>query len=264
MLCERNETSSHPLTFYLELQQEIHKETTRYIRHGLKGSIPKDPKENGKEKDTKDKDALIPARVTAAYAELDRLSAEKMALAQRLVETMTRVNARLDHDLGRVVRLTGEPPQEHYEVRGGYVVGTLPNHSGAPVTLSANVTSSRSTAIDKVVETLRAAEAPPSVTSAVAQPTQKRMLKDPVLRLILIRLLSTGRRLNASGTGTSSRAHTPQARARAAQQARATPPRSRRPPSSLGDEDAEGEDDADADGDADDQDESGEPEDKEL
>lgn len=158
----------------IELQQEIQKDTTRYIRHGLKSSAQKDPKENGKEKDTKDKDALIPARVSTAYDELNRLSLDKIALAQKLVETMTRVNARLDHDLTKVVTLSGEPAQEHYEVKGGYVVGTLPNPSGAPVTLSANVSAARPTAIDKVVESLRNAEAPATTSGAVAQPSQKR------------------------------------------------------------------------------------------
>ena len=117
-------------------QDVIQKETTRYIRHALKNSgTPKEGKENGKDKDAKD--AQIPGRVAQAYAELDQLANEKIQLSARLVELLTRVGARLDHDLGKVIQLSGEPPQEQYEVRGGYVVGTLPG-APAPITLSAN------------------------------------------------------------------------------------------------------------------------------
>lgn len=61
-----------------------------------------------------------------------------------------------------------------------------------------------------------------------------------------------------------SRAHTPQARSRLAQQVHPSPPRGRRAPSTIGDEDAEGEDDADAEGDKDDGEASGDPEDEDL
>lgn len=60
---------------------------------------------------------------------LDVLAEEKIALATRLVTLLTRVNARLEHDFGRIVTLSGDPnaPLEHVEVRGGYVVNVLPN-----------------------------------------------------------------------------------------------------------------------------------------
>jgi len=254
----------HKETKSLEIQQDIQKDTTRYIRRALKSSAPKDSKENGKEKDIKERDALIPDRVAVAYKELDQLALEKIALGKRLVETMTRVSARLDHDLAKVMTLSGEPTQEHYEVRGGYVVGTLPNPSGAPITLSANATAARPTAIDKVVESLRAAEIPVSASTATTQTSQKRARSGRAISHQSDLPNPTSRRTNTvTSATTSSRAHTPQARTRQTHQARPSPSRGRRPPSSLGDEDAEGEEDADADADADDQ-ESGDPEDKEL
>lgn len=142
-----------------ELQQEIQKDTTRYIRHGLKsGGTPKEGKENGKDKDSKD--SLIPGRVSSAYDELDKLSVDKINLAAQLAETLTRVNARLEHDLTKVVALSGEPQQEQYEVRGGYVVGPAPNTAAAPVALAATSTliaTAGARAMKEVQENLRVA-----------------------------------------------------------------------------------------------------------
>ncbi|KAI5123408.1 hypothetical protein M0805_006114 [Coniferiporia weirii] len=243
-----------------ELQQEIQKDTTRYIRHGVRSSTPKEGKESVKEKDKDSKDSLIPGRVDAAYAELDRIAMEKINLGARLVEALARVNARLDHDLTKVVALSGEP-QEQYEVRGGYVVGTLPGAAGAPITLSASnpsISTSAVRSIREVQESLRASAASELVASppvlSAGPGSQKR------------RRLNTGASVASINT-TASRGHTPQARSRLAQQVHPSPPppsRSRRPSSFVGDEDVDGDNDADADGDIDDPEESGDPEDKTL
>ena len=139
-----------------EIQAEIQKDTNRYIRHALKSSnnnnnnnssnnntntngngncTPKDgtptainnnnSNSNNGTTTASSKDALIPGRVAAAYTELEQLANEKVSIAAQLVSALTRVNARLEHDLARVVQLSGEVPQEQYEVRGGYVVGPL-------------------------------------------------------------------------------------------------------------------------------------------
>ncbi|THH11501.1 hypothetical protein EW145_g630 [Phellinidium pouzarii] len=242
-----------------ELQQEIQKDTTRYIRHSVRNSATREGKEIGKDKDSKD--LLIPGRVTIAYAELDQIALEKINLAARLVETITRVNARLEHDLAKVVTLSGEPAQEQYEVRGGYVVGTLPGAAGAPSALSAipqGVPTTASRAVREVQESLRASTANdvvviPPVVSAT-QGTHKR------------RRLNTGVSV-ASVNATASRGHTPQARSRLALQVHPSPPatsRGRRLPSYVGDDDADVDNDADADGDIDDPEEAGDPEDKEI
>ncbi|KAH8118399.1 hypothetical protein DFH11DRAFT_1686570 [Phellopilus nigrolimitatus] len=256
-----------------EIQQEIQRDTTRYIRHGVKSSTLKEGKENGKEKDKDSKDALIPARVATAYAELDQIADEKIRLAARLVDALTRVNARLDHDLGKVVALSGEQPQEQYEVRGGYVVGTLPGATGAPITLSANTSASipATRSVREVQESIRGSLANDLATStpipSAVQGSQKRILQwhSPFLK---------GRRLNTGASMSSinvtgSRGGTPQARSRLAQAVHPSPPpaaplRNRRAPSSVGDDDADADNDADADGDVDDPEESGDPEDKEL
>ena len=53
---------------------------------------------------------LISAKIEAAYAEIDKLAVEKLGLAERIVELITRARARLDHDVGKVLVLQGEPP----------------------------------------------------------------------------------------------------------------------------------------------------------
>ena len=200
-----------------------------------------------------------------------------MTLASRLVNLLTRVRARLDHDLAKVLQLSGEQPTEHYEVRGGYVVGVTPVAPGLSASLSTPGAAggiSRNV-VDKVTENIRAAlAADPNIASVVSVPSpspsgpppQKRMSPLFVDRHpVILTLYTTGRRVAAPSTPTSvSRAHTPQARSRLAQQVHLSPPRGRRAPSTVGDEDAEGEDDADAEGDKDDQETSGDPEDEEL
>ncbi|KAL5535618.1 hypothetical protein ACEPAF_3712 [Sanghuangporus sanghuang] len=246
-----------------ELLQEVNKLTDRFFRHALRNLIPKEPRENGKEKDTKD--AVVQARVASNFAELDQLAQDKIVLSERLVEALNRVSARLDHDLGKVVQLSGEQSHEQYEVRNGYVVGTLPG-APAPITLTANTTTSISAPVPRslreVQDSLRAtvtnelvASSPPP--SGSGQGPQKR------------RRLNTGAAVAGINTNVSSRGHTPQARSRLAQQVHPSPPpqavssRSRRlrtPASHEEDED----NDLDADGEVDDQDESGDPEDKQL
>ena len=172
------------------MQQEIQKETTRYIRHALKstarensigagggkensgaisgsgsgsgsgaaagtgagasasanGNTGSGSSQNGKEAKERDreKDAQIPGRVAAFYAELEQLSSEKIELAQRLVLVLTKVNARLDHDLGRVMQLSGEgapEQQQHVEVKGGYVVSVTPIMGGVGAAGATTITA---------------------------------------------------------------------------------------------------------------------------
>ncbi|PAV21020.1 4 histone acetyltransferase complex component yng2 [Pyrrhoderma noxium] len=120
----------HKETRAQEIQAEIQKDTNRYIRHALKSSNSNNNNNSSNNNtntngNASSKDALIPGRVAAAYTELEQLANEKVSIAAQLVSALTRVNARLEHDLARVVQLSGEVPQEQYEVRGGYVVGPL-------------------------------------------------------------------------------------------------------------------------------------------
>lgn len=51
---------------------------------------------------------LIPSKVENAYAELNQLADEKIALSQRIIEVLARSRARLDFDLAKVRALQGE------------------------------------------------------------------------------------------------------------------------------------------------------------
>jgi len=96
-----------------DLQQEIQKEASKYIRHTLRSVQAQS--QNGTSLPspipTKEKDAQLPAKIQASYAEIDKLAAEKLEIAQRVVELITRARARLDHDLSKVLVLQGEAPE---------------------------------------------------------------------------------------------------------------------------------------------------------
>lgn len=83
-----------------ELQQEINKETSRYIRHSLRsGATP-----------LSSKDEQIPQKIDQSFAEAEKLSQEKIQLAERLGGLIQRARTRLDYDLRRVLILQGDDP----------------------------------------------------------------------------------------------------------------------------------------------------------
>ena len=132
----------------IELQQEIQKDGGKYVRHSLKN--PGQP--------LAPKDSAIPQGIAASYAEIDKLAAEKIALAERLVSLIQRARARLDHDLSKVLVLQGEPAPE---IQTSYSFGQ----------------GSRNPA-ERITESLRNAIAIPEASptpSANAMPPQKSM-----------------------------------------------------------------------------------------
>ncbi|KAG0703905.1 hypothetical protein DFH29DRAFT_411973 [Suillus ampliporus] len=86
-----------------ELQNDLAKEAHKYMRHSLR-SDGTDP--------SKEKDKTLPIPPTEklkdAQEKLSALSDEKIALASRIVELLSRKRARLEYDLGRVLVLQGE------------------------------------------------------------------------------------------------------------------------------------------------------------
>ncbi|KAG6832333.1 hypothetical protein H0H87_001974 [Tephrocybe sp. NHM501043] len=89
-----------------DLQQEIDKDAAKYIRHSIRAStsVPSSPSSRA----PSPKSTAIPAKIEAAYAEIDQLSEEKIVLAQTLIDLITRTRARLDSDLAKVRILQGE------------------------------------------------------------------------------------------------------------------------------------------------------------
>ncbi|KAG6866999.1 hypothetical protein C0991_003915 [Blastosporella zonata] len=89
-----------------DLQQEIDKDAAKYIRHSIRAStsIPSSPSSRA----PSPKSTALPAKIEAAYAEIDHLAEEKIVLAQTLIDLVTRTRARLDSDLAKVRILQGE------------------------------------------------------------------------------------------------------------------------------------------------------------
>ena len=92
-----------------ELQQEIDKDSAKYIRHSRQGSStstsPPSPSSP-----TTSPITPIPVKISASYAEIQELASEKCALAQQLIELLSKTRARLDIDIVKVKILQGESP----------------------------------------------------------------------------------------------------------------------------------------------------------
>ncbi|KAI0267653.1 hypothetical protein BC834DRAFT_968593 [Gloeopeniophorella convolvens] len=201
----------HKETKSQELQQEISKETSKYIRHSLRsGASP-----------LSTKDEQLPQKVVQNYAEIDQLAQEKIKLAERLGVLIQRARTRLDYDLRRVLILQGEDPGQ------------------------SNFVSTTRNPIQQVSESLRLAMAeaspivPPTpvvVPAAQAQTQKKRKVTGA----------SSTASIKLPSPAPIAVPALPQ-RTRLAQQQsrRASPARGRQaPPEPVGlDEDAEGEDD---------------------
>ncbi|KAF9498720.1 hypothetical protein BDN71DRAFT_1443133 [Pleurotus eryngii] len=108
---------------YQEIQQELSRDQARLIRHSLRHPSPSanTPGSVSATSPTVDSPVgqtptgtngssrlLIPSKVESAYAELNQLADEKIALSQRIIEVLARSRARLDFDLAKVRALQGE------------------------------------------------------------------------------------------------------------------------------------------------------------
>ncbi|THH12711.1 hypothetical protein EW146_g7440 [Bondarzewia mesenterica] len=189
-----------------EIQQEIQKESAKYIRHSIRnGTAP-----------VSAKDGQIPQKIKEDYAQIDRLAEEKVKLAQRVVALIQRAKARLDYDLGKVLVLQGDldPSQQ-----SSFVMGRNP--------------------VQQINESLRNAMAlPEALPSATPTPT-------PAVSLPKRRRIAAGASAAAIKLPSPAPVslQVPAQRSRTSSH-RPSPARGRRAVSSLGpDEDAEGEED---------------------
>ncbi|KAG1768688.1 hypothetical protein EDD22DRAFT_871541 [Suillus occidentalis] len=86
-----------------DIQNDLAKEAHKYMRHSLRS--------DGTDPASKEKDGT-PAppieKLKDAQTKLSALSDEKIALASRIVDLLSRKRARLEYDLGRVLVLQGE------------------------------------------------------------------------------------------------------------------------------------------------------------
>jgi hypothetical protein len=244
-----------------DIQQEVQKEASKYIRHTLRNVQAQSQSGTPLTSPipTKEKDAQLPAKIQASYAEIDKLAAEKLELAQRIVELITRARARLDYDLSKVLVLQGETPDA---VNGlGISHGSLSGHG--------SFTLGGRNPVNQINESLRNAFA--GATGLGVLGAGDVLPLSPIGQAAPAAVTDAHRnkkrRLGPSTSHTSIKLPSPApanqyARSRLSQQAhpRNSPARARRAPSSFGpDEDAEGEDDFEENGD-----EGGDPEDKHL
>ncbi|KAG9317711.1 hypothetical protein JVU11DRAFT_1924 [Chiua virens] len=86
-----------------ELQQEVAKDSHKFIRHALRT----DAEANGRDKPSPPPPPT--EKIAEAKQRLCKIADEKIALAERIVELLSRKRSRLDYDLGRVLVLQGEP-----------------------------------------------------------------------------------------------------------------------------------------------------------
>ena len=144
-----------PTHVVVELQQEIDKDSARYIRHSLRASssVPPSPTSRA----PSPKSSLIPDKITSSYEELRELANEKRDLAQRLIDLITRTRVRLDSDLNKVRVLQGDVGVE-YVPSGG-----LKPISAAPLSSFDSMTTAGRNPAQAISESLRNALATPLV-----------------------------------------------------------------------------------------------------
>ncbi|KAL0946387.1 hypothetical protein HGRIS_012617 [Hohenbuehelia grisea] len=244
-----------------ELQREVDKDLLRYYRHQLRGvngsgsnsnasssvaspSAIAGTKGNGPNNST----IVLPAKITTAYAEMNRLADEKCELAKRLIELFTRTRSRLDVDLTKVRILQGEEPEPLPvvgKVAPGVASGKASRASAAAAGSSDFVTTGKNS-VQEVTEALRAALAtsasmsdiPAATPSASAAPAVKKR------RLGATTSIKITARAPTPPTAAAT-ASAPLPRSRLSRQIHPAP--SKAPPPVDVDMDAEADDDADED-----------------
>jgi chromatin modification-related protein YNG2 len=220
--------------------QDIAKESSKYIRHSSRpGSLSP-------------KDTSIPQVVKETYDKIDQLADEKLVLAQRVVDLITRARARLDYDLSRVLIQQGEDPAAATHPSASSISSVPKRH-----------------AVQEIRESLRSAitrETTPvsgSISAPVASTNKSEFVSGS--RGLKSSPLSTGRRVTVGApieipSPAPSVSYPSQRSSRlATAQSRDSPMRMRRLTPSVQDDDAEGEDDIEDGGE-----EGADPEDKTL
>ncbi|KAJ7462786.1 hypothetical protein B0H11DRAFT_2054324 [Mycena galericulata] len=225
-----------------EIQQEIDRDSSRYIRHSLRASNSASSSSSvspspAASRAPSPKSMLLPAKINAAYAEINEISAEKIQLAQRIIDLVSRTRARLDADLTKVRVLQGEIPDQSITART-----RAPSVSNTPL-LEAEVYSGASrNPASQISESLRTALAgsasmpdmrqqipippvlPASASMSAGPPQKKRRVTATVptsIKLAPVATPTPPRRSASpltSATAANSHAHTSHKRSRLSRQ----------------------------------------------
>ncbi|KAJ7042650.1 hypothetical protein C8F04DRAFT_1252067 [Mycena alexandri] len=146
-----------------DLQQEIDRDSSRYIRHSLKASSSASSSTSvspspAASRAPSPKSMLLPGKISAAYTEINELSVEKIALAQRIIDLISRTRARLDVDLAKVRVLQGELPEPTFAPTGTGRIPRMPSAASVPLLETENIYSGSSrNPASQIGESLRAA-----------------------------------------------------------------------------------------------------------
>ena len=98
LLCE--------LTRQIEIQHDLTKESSKYVRHAVRNSSPPSVGVNGTTSTGSEEEQQN--KIAAGHAELEKLANERVALAMRIVSLVKRTRTRLEGDLVRIAILQGE------------------------------------------------------------------------------------------------------------------------------------------------------------
>jgi chromatin modification-related protein YNG2 len=156
-----------------ELQQEIDKDSAKYIRHSLQASSASTSPPSPSSPALSPKTA-IPVKISASYAEIQELSTEKCALAQQLIELLSKTRARLDIDIVKVKMLQGESPDtptvaSRSSARPLAATSTLENFSA----IGRNPALAISESLRNAFALTSAADSPPVTPAALSGPATK-------------------------------------------------------------------------------------------
>ncbi|KAJ4471473.1 hypothetical protein J3R30DRAFT_3525578 [Lentinula aciculospora] len=224
-----------------ELQQQIDNDSARWIRHTLRShehSPSPSPSPTSKSANN------IPSKIQYSFAEIEKLSNEKMALVEKITNLLTRTRNRLDSNINKVRVLQGEAPvTESISARavsstpsliGTSFPGTNPlNGNDAAASLS----ESLRLALTQSIATPPAAESPrKSATATVSARRRGRSTASPSIKLPPAgsRSISPAAVVSTKATSRSSRLSR-----------QIHPPPPVEDDIEMGDEDAEGDDDID-------------------
>ncbi|KAF8832869.1 hypothetical protein HHX47_DHR1001872 [Lentinula edodes] len=99
-------------TYDKQLQHQIDSDSARWIRYSLRGASAGAGSSPSSLLSPSKPIGHLPAKIKQAYAEIEQLSTEKLALAERVVDLITRTYTRLGVDLNRSRVLQGELPTD--------------------------------------------------------------------------------------------------------------------------------------------------------
>ncbi|KAF7320196.1 hypothetical protein MKEN_00804100 [Mycena kentingensis (nom. inval.)] len=167
------------------LQNDIDKDSARYIRHSLKlaSSAPSSTSASPSpapdaSRSASAKDQAISGKIEKAFEEIHALNADKVALSQRLIDLVTRTRARLDAELVKVRILQGDEQPTFSRVNSAAAVpsdveiyvGASRNPLPQPIDSPRNVLGPSSSLDARVAQ----AASPSPSASMSGQPPQKK------------------------------------------------------------------------------------------